>query len=112
MQHNMNLCKAPFEMILSGQKTYELRLYDEKRQKIQIGDTIIFTSLENGKTFTANVVSINVFESFAELYSSIPMNKCGYSTDDIPNPDDMLEYYSKEQQNRYKAVAIEIQKKI
>lgn len=43
MNHKMNLFPEPFEMISSGQKTIELRLNDEKRQKIQIGDIIEFS---------------------------------------------------------------------
>ena len=42
--HNMKLNPYPFEMIKSGQKTIELRLLDEKRQLIKVGDTIVFTN--------------------------------------------------------------------
>ena len=42
MTHNMKLNDAPFETIKNGKKTIELRLYDEKRRKIKIGDTICF----------------------------------------------------------------------
>lgn len=108
MQHNMNLFKEPFDMISTGNKSYELRLYDEKRQKIKAGDTIVFTSLVNSETIKTIVLSVNVFESFNELYRKLPMNKCGYKQNEIPDPNDMLEYYSKEQQEKYKAVSIEI----
>ena len=47
MIHNMKLQPEPLEMIKSGQKTYELRLWDAKRQKISVGDTIEFLSLRN-----------------------------------------------------------------
>ena len=47
MNHNMNLSPVPFEMIKSGQKTIELRLNDEKRQRIKTGDTIIFSNTES-----------------------------------------------------------------
>ena len=30
----MNLAPSPFEMIKSGEKTIELRLYDEKRRAV------------------------------------------------------------------------------
>lgn len=43
MIHQMKLVDAPFELIRSGQKTIELRLNDEKRQIIKIGDFIVFT---------------------------------------------------------------------
>lgn len=49
MIHNMKLNPEPFELISSGQKTIELRLNDEKRQRIKISDEIIFT-----KTKTLN----------------------------------------------------------
>ncbi len=42
MVHEMLLAPKPFEMMKSGQKTIELRLYDEKRKHIQIGDRIRF----------------------------------------------------------------------
>ncbi len=45
MQHSMKLLPAPFEKIESGQKTIEIRLFDEKRQELQIGDTIEFSKL-------------------------------------------------------------------
>ncbi len=44
MKHTMKLRPNPFRMILCGEKTYELRLYDEKRQCIKIGDEIVFVN--------------------------------------------------------------------
>lgn len=46
-KHSMNLNPSPFEMIKSGRKTIELRLYDEKRQCIEVGDYITFANTEN-----------------------------------------------------------------
>ena len=45
----MKLYESPFEKIKSGRKTIELRLYDEKRQKVEEGDTITFTNTVNGE---------------------------------------------------------------
>jgi ASC-1-like (ASCH) protein len=42
----MNLTPSPFKMIREGRKTIELRLYDEKRKAISIGDTITFCNTE------------------------------------------------------------------
>ena len=41
MKHYINLNPEPFEMIRSGKKTIELRLNDEKRKTISVGDTIV-----------------------------------------------------------------------
>ncbi len=36
--HQMKLQNSPFQKIQKGMKTIELRLYDEKRQKVKVGD--------------------------------------------------------------------------
>ena len=43
MLHKMKLKLSPFEKIENGSKMIELRLFDEKRQKVQVGDFIEFT---------------------------------------------------------------------
>ena len=42
MTHHMNLNPQPFSMIADGTKTIELRLLDEKRSLISVGDTLIY----------------------------------------------------------------------
>ena len=42
--HEMNLQPKYFDFIKDGTKRIELRLYDEKRQQIKIGDLIEFSS--------------------------------------------------------------------
>ncbi len=49
MIYNMNLNPEPFAMIAKGIKTIELRLYDEKRQLINIDDEIIFSNTEDSE---------------------------------------------------------------
>ena len=79
MAHHMKLNPEPFFKIQNGTKTIELRLYDEKRQKIKTGDRIVFTNTETAETIEANVKDIFVFDSFDELYSALPLTECGYS---------------------------------
>jgi len=110
MIHNMKLHPAPFEMIKSGKKTIELRLFDEKRQKIKVGDEIIFTNTVNGETLSRTVKDIHKFESFYELYKSLPLLKCGYTEDDVDSasPLDMEKYYSIGEQKNFGVVGIEL----
>ena len=109
MTHNMKLNDAPFETIKNGTKTIELRLYDEKRRKINIGDTICFKG--KAATITAVVKELHIFRNFDELYTALPLDKCGYASNELStaSPDDMLEYYSKEQIEKYGVVGIEIE---
>ncbi len=108
--HKMKLNATPFKMIKSGEKTIELRLYDEKRQQIKVGDKIVFTNNTTEETLNATVVKLHRFDNFDELYKTLPMLKCGYTTDNIDTatPADMEQYYSVEEQKKYGVVGIEL----
>ena len=97
MAHKMNLNPEPFAMIRSGQKTIELRLNDEKRQKIKVGDRIEFTQTETGECLIVQIIAIHRFDTFAELYQKLPLLKCGYT-----------KAYTPEQQAKYGVLGIEI----
>ena len=108
--HQMNLNPEPFEQIKSGKKTIELRLYDEKRQKIKEGDRITFTNTSTGEALTRTVVKLHRFDNFEALYQALPLLRCGYTQEDIhtASPTDMAQYYSAEQQSQYGVVGIEL----
>lgn len=108
--HNMKLHSTPFEMIKSGQKTIELRLFDEKRQQIKAGDTIIFSNTLTGETINKTVLKLHCFESFEELYKSLPLLQCGYTSEDISQAhhSDMDKYYFLDEQKKYGVVGIEL----
>ena len=110
MTHKMKLNEEPFEKIKNGSKTIELRLYDEKRRKIKVGDMIRFVS--KTEKLTATVKALHVFKNFEELYAALPLVKCGYAPNELvtASPDDMLEYYSKVQIENYGVVGIEIER--
>ena len=79
MTHTMQLQPSPFEMIRNGTKTIELRLFDEKRKKIRVGDTILFTNTTSRETLSVRVLELLVFDSFETLYSRLPLLECGYT---------------------------------
>jgi len=108
--HEMKLKPSPFEKIKSGQKTIELRLYDEKRQQIKVGDGITFTNTSTGEQVRAIVRKLHRFDSFAELYRTLPLLQCGYTAEDVDkaHPSDMEQYYSTEEQEKYGVVGIEL----
>ena len=112
MTHHMNLHPGPFAYIKSGRKTFELRLYDEKRRLIQVGDILIFAHADDAtQTCAAEVKALHLFPDFDALYATLPLERCGYSPDEIAtaSPADMNVYYSEEKQARYGVVGIEIQ---
>lgn len=108
----MKLNPSPFDMIKSGEKTIELRLYDEKRRMIKIGDEIEFENTSDStQVINAKVLNLHRFCSFDELYKSLPLLKCGYTPDDVntAKPSDMELYYSAERQKKYGVVGIELE---
>lgn len=111
MTHNMNLNPEPFKLICSGEKTIELRLNDEKRQAVNTGDTIIFSNTQNSQQqIIAVVKNLHRFDSFSALYKNLPLLECGYTKSNInyAKPEDMELYYSKELQDKYGVLGIEI----
>lgn len=79
MIHNMSLNEGPFELIRSGKKTIEIRLFDEKRQKVHLNDIIIFTKLpDKNEKIAVEVVGLSVFASFRELLSTFDKGKFGH----------------------------------
>ena len=112
MTHQMKLNEDPFEKIEQGIKTIELRLLDEKRRLIQVGDKIEFVHAKNAKrVLNSRVIALHVFPSYEELYANLPLLKCGYTKEDIhtAHPSDMDIYYPKEKQKEYGVVGIEIE---
>ena len=106
---NMSLSPKPYEMIAGGKKTIELRLFDEKRSQIKENDIVIFTHSFSGESVAVKVLKLHRFNTFKELYETLPLLKCGYTEEDIDtaNYNDMNTYYSYDEQRRYGVVGIE-----
>ena len=69
--HEMSLRESPFRAVADGTKVIEMRLLDEKRRKIRIGDRIRFTLSGGTETVTAEVMGLHPFPSFDALYASL-----------------------------------------
>ena len=106
--HQMNLYPEPFESIANGNKKVEMRLNDEKRQKLNIGELIVFINTQSKEEIIVEVLDLKKFKTFDDLYSSYEKTVIGYNKNETANPNDMLDYYSREQIEKYGAIAIEI----
>lgn len=106
----MHLNASPFEKIKEGSKSIELRLYDEKRRKVKVGDEVEFTKISSGEKLLTRVMNIFVFATSEQLYANLPLDKCGYSKEELPfaKPSDMESIYSKEAQAKWGVVGIEL----
>ena len=108
MIHEMNLHPGPFLSIKNKTKTIEMRLNDEKRSLIKIGDSIVFTNNVSGETLEVEVIDIKKYRDFKELYKDYNKIEIGYDEDEAPKPSDMEMYYSKEKIEKYGTLAIRI----
>lgn len=108
MKHEMKLNNGPFKNIKNGTKTIELRLNDEKRQLLKIKDLIEFTNRENLEKMLVEIQNLYHYPSFDELYKHFDKVSMGYKENDVADPKDMEEYYSKEEQEKYGVLGIEI----
>ena len=109
MNIEMKLADEPLELMVSGMKTVEIRLYDEKRKKITVGNTIEFIWLNGDERVSAKVVALHRFDSFRELFASDLRSKTGFG--DLSEADAveaMYKYYTKEQESKYGVLGIEI----
>lgn len=107
----MNLNSEPFEKIKNGSKIYELRLYDEKRRAIDVGDKIIFEC--RGGTCVTVVTAMVIAPTFRDLFNIVPMRFCGYVDGDgyTAEKNGMDKYYSRAEQLMYHVVAIRVKRK-
>ena len=108
MKHTMRLQHAPFLAIKSGRKRIEMRLFDEKRALIKVGDSIEFTDLSTEEKLLCRVECLHRYASFEALYAHHEKEDIGYQENEEANPKDMLAYYPQSEVEKYGVVGIEI----
>ena len=106
--HRMNLFHGPFLAISEGRKNIEMRLNDEKRRLLHIGDLVVFSDKETSKEAMAEVNELSIYKDFHELYLHYAKADIGYQQNETANPEDMLRYYSEEDIAKWGALAIGI----
>lgn len=109
--HNMKLYTEPFTLIREGNKNIEVRLNDEKRKEIQIGDEIIFSNYDNpNEQIKVKVVNLSKFNTFSELYSSFPNEKFGHKKEITLEKqiENIKKIYSEEKEKKYGVLGIHI----
>lgn len=108
MEHKMKLNNNPFNMIKNGTKDIEMRLYDEKRRKIKIGDNIEFTNITSGEIINYTVKNLHICSSFEQIYQKFTKERLGYLPNEEAKYTDMEQYYSQSDIEKYGVVGIEL----
>ena len=110
MTHNMKLKAIYFDKIKNGDKIYEIRLNDEKRQQIKLGDTLIFSrEPELTETLETVVVGLDVYKSFNELVNTVPLNEIGFDKETKEEVIDIYHlFYNEENESKYGVLSIQV----
>lgn len=110
VEHQMGLNGEYFSSIKEGKKTVEVRLNDEKRRKIKVGDTIAFLKVpEKNETLKVQVTSLRTYATFEAMYNEISFKEfdCeGWTMKEMV--DGTYEIYSPEQEREWGTLAITI----
>ena len=113
MEHQMGIYDNFFSSIKEGKKTIEVRLNDEKRRKIKVGDTIKFISLPSkNETLHVQVTALRKYDTFEAMYKDIPFKAfdCeGWTMKEML--DGTYEIYTPEQEKQWGTLAITIQQR-
>ena len=105
--HQMKLQSSPFEKIKNGTKTIEIRLNDEKRQLLKVGDSIEFSLMTDPtQTIKIEVVGLEKFPTFKEMFAAYPVEEYGSENQD--EWELMYKYYSPEEEAKYGVLAIRV----
>lgn len=111
MEHKMKLQPKYYHFILNGTKRIEIRLFDEKRQKIKIGDTIKFLKEPDlSDSFNTKVINLYQYPSFEELFKDFAIS---ILSDRSMTKEELIaeleQFYPKEQQEKNGVLGIQIE---
>lgn len=110
MIHEMKLNPGPFDAVNERRKHIELRLYDEKRRTIQVGDTIVFTHTKNSaRKLEVSVAALHLVDSFAKLFEKVDPAAGGFAGLSAKEAAlAMRRYYSEDREKKWGVVGIEM----
>ncbi len=108
MIHEMKLQPKYFNYILNGTKRIELRLNDEKRQAIKVGDIIKLLKEPNlDESFLVKVIELIKYNFFLEMFNDYDisiLSDNSMSKEELLN--DLEKFYTKEKQQTYGVLGI------
>ena len=111
MEMILRLHPEVFDIVLQGDKDVEVRVNDEKRRTLHVGDNLIFLNRANEEEKIAakvnNLVYFNSFEELTDYYDMKRIYLEETTKDEYINL--MKKFYSDEEVIEYGVVAIEFE---
>lgn len=112
MEMIVHLHSDVFEIVKKGIKDIEVRVNDEKRRKLNVGDSLVFLKrpLED-EMIKLKVKSLEYYDNFKELVNHYDMKRIyleGYTKEMYLK--EMERFYTEDEQKKYGVVAIIFEK--
>ena len=111
MRYIMKLNPKYFEYMKNGTKRVEIRLNDEKRKNIKIGDEIIFKKepelIEQIHTKITNLILRRSFEELIDSLDIWQYSDISESKDKFL--EDLYKFYTREQEEKYGVIGIKVE---
>ena len=107
----MKLQPEYYNFMIKGTKKIEIRLFDEKRQQIKIGDTIKFLKEPNlDESFNAKVIGLLRYNTFEDMFKDLDISILSDKSMTKEELINVLEqFYTKEKQEKYGVLGIRIE---
>ena len=111
MEHEMKLQPKYYNFILNGTKRIEIRLFDEKRQRIKTGDTITFFKKPKlNESFEVKVTELLKYDSLEDMFKDFDIS---ILSDKLETKEELLsvleQFYTKAKQEKYGVLGIRIE---
>ena len=111
MINEIKLQPEYFNFVVKGTKRIEIRLNDEKRQKIKIGDKIrLFKEPDLKESIEVSVIGLLRYNSFEDMFKDFDISLLAdksMTKEELIS--DLEQFYPKEKQEKYGVLGIRIE---
>jgi len=108
----MRLGEEVFEKIKAGKKNIELRLLDEKRKVLKVGDMIEFAKRPTlHEKLQVKILELKTYKTFAEVYDNYDLKDLGYEEGLSKEEfiEKMYNHYNEDEIDDYEILVISIE---
>lgn len=108
----MGIPAGLFEKINADVKTVEMRLFDQKRQRMSLGDLVVFERRPDmDHSCRKEISGLLRYRTFADLVADVPERLLGYPDgyDKSRIIDNLRRIYSREDEKKYGVVGIRLE---
>lgn len=108
--HTIKVKEKYFSLIKNKEKIYEVRLLDDKRKQIKIGDIIkIFKEPLMQEYLEARVEDLLFFKSFNQMANSLPAKQIGFNGQGVQEiVNEYYKFYTTQDEQKFGIVAIKL----